>query len=289
MSQFTKTANGAVLFQDNAGQIYGFQPNCFVHPHPRDARMIMLSDDANPQETDKAFSFGWEQVTAPAGSASRNELISTLTTAYFYASVSASVTLDKSGLATDANQTAALAALALLAKETKQDALLDLFNAVKLDTFFRNLTIWEAMNRLGKAFIATEFISNLANNAAYNIGITTGEKESHAAFSLAMEGEAEFYLYENSTFTGGNTVLNTCRNRTINGTHATTFVSVPAVTVIGSPLAKARSGMSSNVSGQARDVIEWHLKANTKYILQIINRSSQSNKTVNFECEYWEE
>ncbi len=81
MAFFTKT-NGLILYADNKGKLHGLTAQSYIHPHPRNDNLIIISDDTNPQETDKSLLVVWASVTVPV-CADRNDLILKLSELYF--------------------------------------------------------------------------------------------------------------------------------------------------------------------------------------------------------------
>jgi len=83
MSTFTKLPNGTVIYTDNCEFKHLLQPSLQILSHPRDIDFILITDDVNPQETEKAFKIDWQDVTAPTAT-DRNDLIDKLANYFFF-------------------------------------------------------------------------------------------------------------------------------------------------------------------------------------------------------------
>ena len=97
MGAFTKLANKAVVYTTDNGTVFGIKATSYVLPHPQNNKLIMISDDANPQETDKGLFINWESITGITAT-DRNDMILKLMTDFFFPSIaSSSVTFDNTG------------------------------------------------------------------------------------------------------------------------------------------------------------------------------------------------
>jgi len=270
MATFTKLPTGKVVYTSENGTPYSFEPTLQILPHPQYTNTILITDDTSNQETADGFAVNFDNVTEPL-CANRNELITTLASDFFNG-ITVSATINTAGLATD----------------TLQNTIISFLNSVISANNIRTIDTYHDKVHEGKVHIASHFITTLAFDGSYNIGITTGTLSVDAVFALFMEGEAEYWLYETSTFSGGTPVIIACKNRNFANTQQTLIVYNPTITVDGTTIAETRSGSGSNIVSYTRDAHEWTLKPNTKYICRVINRSTQNNKTVNFEMNFYE-
>lgn len=81
MAEFNKLSKEKVVYSDSQGSIV-LNANLNVFPHPIHPNYIMITDDCNIHETDRAFILDYTKCTKPTA-LSRNEFINILASIYF--------------------------------------------------------------------------------------------------------------------------------------------------------------------------------------------------------------
>lgn len=118
------------------------------------------------------------------------------------------------------------------------------------------------------------FISRSTASSSQNldIGLTVenSTKLHHTIFIASSRLQAEWFLYEGSSFTSGTTITAYNSNRNSTNTATLTATKNPNIgttgTMIDNVHLSARQGISG---GGAGDRIQWILKNNTKYIVRL--------------------
>lgn len=155
----------------------------------------------------------------------------------------------------------------------------------------------------GSSFAASGTV-DLASGGTINVAFVTPNttKYSHMIFGVTNELEAAINLYEgfvpSGTADGGTIgVAVTAWNRNRNSSTAATSLVYTGATVgtavagtIGTLIWATHHGggsASSRFGGENRSVNEWVLKANTRYLFQVINATSSNNYTA-WEMDWYE-
>lgn len=153
------------------------------------------------------------------------------------------------------------------------------------DDSYRALKVIDFVHELvheGRAFTVSykpADNSPIADNADITFGISVGTRVPHVLWSAVAGGEAEVFLYEGATFTGGTALSAYNLNR---GSSAalyiptTSFVLGPSITGAGTQLYNymVPGGTGGGRQGAvAREGMEWMLRPNTKYTIRLYNRS----------------
>ncbi len=134
----------------------------------------------------------------------------------------------------------------------------------------------------GEAWSATFPPAALANNGVLNFRIVVANVEAtirtpHMVVELDTTGEAWLELYEGPTTTANGTQMTANnRNRNVAGAPTTTVWSAPTVTAAGSLLAAWISGSGEKAGGNARENVEWDLKAATVYLVRVTAKNGNN-------------
>jgi len=261
---FTKLGNGKVKYEN--GSVLGyFEPNLFVFQHPTNPGYIMLTDNPD-KEIVSGTVVKWKSVLTPE-SADREELMELLQRDFFNA------VQEPGDVATE---TTAIAINGLIAGFSRDSWL------VASDPHHDYI-------HAGKFFNVSKFITNLGNDANYNILIETGSKTLDVEMFCYMEGEAEFLIYEIVSATRGTVIANINKKRSSQIVAETVFSAQPTGITLGALLFESRQGSSSNIMSNSEDKTEWLFDIpNTKYLIRTINRSGQNSKTVSFKAQFHE-
>ena len=155
----------------------------------------------------------------------------------------------------------------------------------------------------GSSFTASGTV-DLGNGGTINIHVKTpnSTKYPHATFSITNELEAAINLYEgfapSGTADGGTPgVAASVWNRNRNSSTANTTLVYSGATVGTAGTASAGTLIwayhhgggsgAGRFGGEDRGISEWVLKANTQYLLQIINATTSANYTA-WEVDWYE-
>ena len=116
----------------------------------------------------------------------------------------------------------------------------------------------------------------LADNGELVFGLTTGSCSVHMHGSGATGGDTEALFYEGAAFTGGTTQTIYNKKRTSSNTASSKVVRDPSIssagTLLENELIPGGTGRRA-VGGAGDQETGWILKANTKYLFKIVNRS----------------
>ena len=135
---------------------------------------------------------------------------------------------------------------------------------------------------MGTMFRAGVLVADIADDASINLIITTPEDDwPHIVFHPALDGSADFAVFESPTFTGGTAVTPYNLKRTSLNTWGGTVVHTPTISNDGTMIMQCHipggtgphAGGSSNGFGE-----EWVLKADTSYLIRLTNRSNNAQR-----------
>jgi hypothetical protein len=135
----------------------------------------------------------------------------------------------------------------------------------------------------GKAFKAYRIYPNatkLAAGASCNIAIAWASGVyAHIAVDASCSGDAELYVYEGATVTGGTSFTAIKRNRTSATTSQSAILINPTVTVTGTEIdAEIIAGGSGKKSGGAgTSALEMVLNPLTTYLFRLTNVNGTSH------------
>jgi hypothetical protein len=135
----------------------------------------------------------------------------------------------------------------------------------------------------GKAFKAYRIYPNatkLAAGASCNIAIAWASGVyAHIAVDASCSGDAELYVYEGATVTGGTSFTAIKRNRTSATTSQSAILINPTVTVTGTEIdAEIIAGGSGKKSGGAgASALEMVLNPLTTYLFRLTNVNGTSH------------
>ena len=118
--------------------------------------------------------------------------------------------------------------------------------------------------------------SELADDAAHDFLIRVGSLDAHANILLAVGGDCDASLYEETTVSAnGNVLISRSMNRRTLGTAETVMYEGPTVTLAGTELTCVfvPGGSKKALSGGTGNTTEWILERNTNYMVRITNRS----------------
>jgi hypothetical protein len=107
---------------------------------------------------------------------------------------------------------------------------------------------------------------------AFPAGVTP-----HAVFSYGGSGEAEFYVYEEPTTSGGTSIPIIRRNRNLATTSVGAAVLNPTVTATGTELLAEFVPANKQGGGAQNYTFEYVLKPLTTYLFRLTNVNSQAH------------
>jgi len=127
-----------------------------------------------------------------------------------------------------------------------------------------------------------DYTVELANGATIDILVITPNttKWAHMEYILMVELETEMKIYEGPTTTNDGTGLTEFNRDRNSSTAATTVVSHTPTIAGGSEGTLIRTkhiGAGKTAGGESRDLSEFILKQNTKYLYRITNATSSVN------------
>ena len=133
----------------------------------------------------------------------------------------------------------------------------------------------------GEHFTATYLSAAVANNASLDIHIVTGAaKVPHTIIEVDVDGKSHLFLYETITTSGNGTGVTPYNNNRNSALTATTAVyHTPTVTGTGTLIKNILipGGTKQAVVGSSGSTrTEWILKASTKYLLRVTNKSGSA-------------
>ena len=144
----------------------------------------------------------------------------------------------------------------------------------------------------GKSFIASYAWDNVAHLSTAKLRIIVGaNKALHATISVVAQGNAEFRIYEGTTYTDNGTAVTIYdKNRTTANTSDALCYHTPTVNTSGPVIyhsfvpggTKQRAVGSVRTNGE-----EWIFKKSTDYMLMLANESGD-NMDASIEIEFYE-
>ena len=132
----------------------------------------------------------------------------------------------------------------------------------------------------GEAFGVEHVYSGVVDAANADMRLTTGDMQPHILFEVATSGKAEVKFYQDAVL--GTGTAQTVNNRDLakaNLTGVTCGVS-PTVTSVGNLIFdEVLPGGTKNASvgGSTSTRDEWMLKANTVYLIRVVNKAGSAN------------
>lgn len=142
----------------------------------------------------------------------------------------------------------------------------------------------------GKMFAASAYNLSLANNASFDICITTGPYPVFVTVSISAGGQAFISLYEGVTITGGTNIPIYNQRRDSLNLQSSVMVHTPNVGDLGLELwpDTIPGGSGGNKAGYARPGSWRCLAPNTTYLRRITNKSG-NNMLASFMVDLYEE
>jgi hypothetical protein len=135
---------------------------------------------------------------------------------------------------------------------------------------------------MGTMFRAGVLVASVANDASINLIITTPEDDwPHIVFHPALDGSADFAVFESPTFTEGTPVTAYNLKRTSNNVWGGTVVHTPTISNDGTMLMQCHisGGTGPHAGGGSNGFDEeWVLKASTSYLIRLTNRTGNSKR-----------
>ena len=135
----------------------------------------------------------------------------------------------------------------------------------------------------GKAFKAYRIYpdaTKLANGASCNIAIAWASGVyAHIAVDASCGGDAELYVYEGATVTGGTSFTAVKRNRTSATTSQSAILINPTVSVTGTEIDAeiVAGGAGKKSGGGGSNVLEMVLNPLTTYLFRLTNVSGSAH------------
>jgi len=135
--------------------------------------------------------------------------------------------------------------------------------------------------------------ADVADNSDVTLAIFTGRRTSHLAFQVAAGGDAELLLYEGASLSANGTNLSAYNLNRADSifTPSTHVTHTPSVTTNGILLHNSflPGGIAGgSVGGTARSETEWELKADTIYMIKLINRGGNA-QPMSIVAQWYEE
>ena len=133
----------------------------------------------------------------------------------------------------------------------------------------------------GEMWMISAIAEGVSNNADMDMLYTTPAQEMHTTFQLSAEGDAQIFIFEDATTSGGGTAATVKNsNRTIGDAGAPTVLVGPTITGDGTQLltqaiAGGRGGNAPG--GNAERNSEIVLKASTNYLFRVTNTSGSAS------------
>ena len=129
----------------------------------------------------------------------------------------------------------------------------------------------------GELYSAGYYNTSVANDASIELLLQLGDKTAHTQITVSSGGDAEFYVYEGTTFSGaGTTVTPVNHNRSSSNTATTTVTHTPTLTADGTLLwAQYIVGGSGPVSPGTQMISgddQVVYAKNTDYLMRLTNR-----------------
>lgn len=131
----------------------------------------------------------------------------------------------------------------------------------------------------GESFTAS-YKADIGNGANLDLLIVTPNtaKWAHFTYELDVEAETDVMIYEAPTATAGTEVAIYNRDRNSEVTPTVTVTHTPTGITAGSTIIRAyHLGTGKSFGGGSRDVHEFILKQNTKYLFRMTNATTSNN------------
>jgi hypothetical protein len=145
----------------------------------------------------------------------------------------------------------------------------------------------------GRAFIAWNIYpdsAKLAAGASADIVLAAGPGTSpHVTIAMESSGDADFFIYEGTTTTGGTAFTPVRRNRNIAATSNVAMVTNPTVNTLGTLINRqfVTGGTGKKSSGGGGGSLEYVLAPLTNYLFRLTNVNGTAH-TALLELEWYE-
>ncbi|MCH9835674.1 hypothetical protein K0U83_08410 [bacterium] len=145
----------------------------------------------------------------------------------------------------------------------------------------------------GRAFIAWNIYpdsAKLAAGAHADIVLAAGPGTSpHVTIAMESSGDADFFVYEGTTTTGGTAFTPVRRNRNIAATSNVAMVTNPTVNTLGTLINRqfVTGGTGKKSSGGGAGSLEYVLAPLTNYLFRLTNVNGTAH-TALLELEWYE-
>ena len=145
----------------------------------------------------------------------------------------------------------------------------------------------------GRAFIAWNIYpdsAKLASGSSADIVLAAGPGTiAHVTISMESSGDCDFFVYEETSTTGGTAFTPVRRNRNIVTTSNVAMVTNPTVTSLGTLINRqfVTGGTGKKASGGSAGSLEYVLTPLTNYLFRLTNVNGTSH-TALLELEWYE-
>jgi hypothetical protein len=145
----------------------------------------------------------------------------------------------------------------------------------------------------GRAFIAWNIYpdsAKLAAGASADIVLAAGPGTiPHVTIAMESSGDADFFIYEGTTTTGGTAFTPVRRNRNIAATSNVAMVTNPTVNTLGTLINRqfVTGGTGKKSSGGGAGTLEYVLAPLTNYLFRLTNVNGTAH-TALLELEWYE-
>ena len=145
----------------------------------------------------------------------------------------------------------------------------------------------------GRAFIAWNIYpdsAKLAAGASADIVLAAGPGTiPHVTIAMESSGDADFFIYEGTTTTGGTAFTPVRRNRNIAATSNVAMVTNPTVNTLGTLINRqfVTGGTGKKSSGGGAETLEYVLAPLTNYLFRLTNVNGTAH-TALLELEWYE-
>lgn len=136
----------------------------------------------------------------------------------------------------------------------------------------------------GEAWHASHTFSAVGNGSSVDLQITTGKFPVHLLWDVAANTDVVASFYEAPTSSVGTPVPVTNRLRSSEASPGSSVVFTPTVSNVGSLISNF---IAPETLGR-REVDEWILKPETKYLLRATNQSG-ANRTISMRFSFYED
>ena len=145
----------------------------------------------------------------------------------------------------------------------------------------------------GRAYIAWNIYpdsAKLAAGASADIVLAAGPGTiAHVTIAMESSGDADFFVYESTTTTGGTAFTPVRRNRNIASTSNVAMVTNPTVNTLGTLINQqfVTGGTGKKASGGSSGSLEYVLAPLTNYLFRLTNVNGTAH-TALLELEWYE-